>query len=139
MTRVYEHAAMKVGIELTVMDCARCGVVFGISTQLEQRRREDGQAFYCPNGHSNVFKDSELDKTKRELERVRGESQRRLERFRDEQAAHDATMRTLSATKGQVTKLKKRVHNGVCPYCQRHFTALQRHIETKHHDELATP
>jgi hypothetical protein len=31
-------------------------VEFGITEELYNRRRSDSKGFYCPNGHSNVFK-----------------------------------------------------------------------------------
>jgi Zn finger protein HypA/HybF involved in hydrogenase expression len=138
MPRVYEHAAIEIAIELTTLDCAHCGIVFGISTQLEKRRRKDGEAFYCPNGHSNVFTPSELEKAKKEVERLKSSVTFFQGRLRDESNAHDGTRRSLAATKGQLTKVKNRVHAGVCPYCHRHFTALERHMASKHPHEQET-
>ena len=40
--------------------------------------------------------------------------------------------RRRAAAKGQLTKVKKRVGNGVCPCCTRSFTDLARHMESKH-------
>lgn len=42
--------------------------------------------------------------------------------------------KSLSAKKGQLTKLKKRVANGACPCCNRHFSDLYRHIQSQHPD-----
>jgi transposase-like protein len=137
MPRVYESAAVAVQIKLTMLDCASCGMVFGVTTELEKRRREDGKSFFCPNGHSNFFVENELDKARKEVKRLQDESERRRQLWRDEQAAHDATLKSLAATKGHLTRTKKYIAAGVCPYCHRHFSALERHMASKHPDEPA--
>lgn len=38
----------------------------------------------------------------------------------------------LRATKGVVTKIKKRVSKGVCPCCNRSFENLKNHMESQH-------
>jgi hypothetical protein len=38
------------------VDCANCGVEFCLTQGLYRRRRNDGKEFYCPNGHSNVYR-----------------------------------------------------------------------------------
>jgi hypothetical protein len=135
--RVYQEAVVKVAVSLTALDCATCGIVFGISTQLEKRLRESGDRFFCPNGHSNVFTESKAAKLERQLaaERERTAELRRF--YDDERSRRRSTERSLAATKGQVTKLRKREQAGVCPYgCGRHFTNLERHIHSKHADKV---
>jgi hypothetical protein len=40
---------------------------------------------------------------------------------------------------GQVTKLRKKAADGLCPCCDRHFADLQMHLASKHPDfKLAT-
>lgn len=46
----------------------------------------------------------------------------------------NAAQRALRATKGRLTKTKKRIANGVCPCCNRHFVNLERHMTGKHPD-----
>ena len=134
MTRVYQEAAISVGLKLTVLDCANCGIVFGISTELEKRLRENGTTFYCPNGHSQYFANSDLKEAKQEAESLRKalavqEAATKRERQRRENAEH-----SLRATKGHVTRLRKRAQAGLCPVCNRHFEALERHMHSKHPD-----
>jgi hypothetical protein len=140
MTRVYEAAAVSVAIRLSVFDCAHCGVLFGISTQLEKRRRDDGEGFYCPNGHANEFKDNELDKAKKRIAKLEEIAKARDVWLREERDRREAVERSLAATRGAVTKLRQKTDAGLCPYgCRRHFTNLERHIATKHKDELLEP
>jgi hypothetical protein len=138
MPRVYERAAVAVQIKLTMLDCAVCGIVFGITTELEKRRREDGKTFYCPNGHNNVYTQNELDRARKQVEQLKDSVTFFQRRLRDESNAHEGTRRSLAATKGQLTKVKNRVHAGVCPFCHRHFTALERHMASKHPHEQET-
>jgi len=53
----------------------------------------------------------------------------RIMELQEEAARIEARRR---AAKGQLTKLKKRIDNGTCPYCNRHFENVQRHISCKH-------
>ncbi len=110
---------------LTVLDCASCGVVFAITDDLEQRRRADGKQFYCPNGHTNVFKESDVARLQRQLETAKRDGRFYEQRWQDEK-------RSKAAIKGQLTKTKKRVSNGVCPCCNRHFVDLERHMNGQH-------
>jgi hypothetical protein len=115
-----------VTIELVSIECADCGMVFGVTPTFRQWRVGDHKVFYCPNGHGNIYyAKTEAEKLKQELElaknRARGEERRR-----------EAAERSLAATKGVVTKMRKRIGNGTCPCCNRHFTDLHRHMETKH-------
>jgi hypothetical protein len=121
-------------VTLYVSDCAECGVVFGIPSTLERRRRDDGGAFYCPNGHNLVFTESEVDKARKRAEQAEREAQwARTSRdsWRDQAQAAE---RRRAAVKGQLTKVKKRVAAGVCPGCNRTFQDLARHMAGKHPD-----
>lgn len=101
---------------LVATQCANCGCWFGITEWMYARRWEDKAGFYCPNGHPLSFTRSTADR-ERDRERDRADSaERRLAATRDllqhEQRSH-------AATRGQVTKLKKRVSAGTCPCCGR--------------------
>lgn len=55
--------------------CGRsgCGVLYGLSQGFQDRRREDKETFYCPNGHSHSYNKNEADRLKEELQSVRSE------------------------------------------------------------------
>ena len=42
--------------------CPTCGVLFWLSATYEGRRRSDGLTFYCPNGHSLSYGETETDR-----------------------------------------------------------------------------
>ena len=46
----------------------------------------------------------------------------------------DAEQRAHSATKGQLTRARKRAANGVCPCCHRSFENVARHVAKQHPD-----
>ncbi|MGD9100035.1 MAG: hypothetical protein PVF45_06110 [Anaerolineae bacterium] len=57
---------------MITINCAACGVAFGMPDNLYQKRKEDGRDFCCPNGHNLFFRESENDKLRKriaELER----------------------------------------------------------------------
>jgi hypothetical protein len=126
-------------LHLEQTDCCTCGVLFAMPTVLLQQRRQDGQHFYCPNGHPQVFRLSDADRLRAELdaERKRHENTERLLRQAEKSAEwardeRDRTRRSLSATRGELTKVKNRVRAGVCPCCNRTFQALARHMKSQH-------
>lgn len=107
--------------------CWKCGIVFALPASMMKNRREDKESFFCPNGHSGAFVNSEVDRLRRQLE-----AQRQLtESARAEAARKD---RQLIAAKATNTKIKNRVANGVCPCCNRTFQNLGRHMAGKHPD-----
>jgi hypothetical protein len=120
---------------LTVVHCT-CGIAFAIPVDLNQqlldhRSGPGRKSVYCPLGHSWHY----TGKTDAEREK-----EARLAAERREQAVRDLLSqeeRSHSATKGQLTKTKKRVANGVCPFCNRSFTNVQRHMASKHPEECA--
>lgn len=144
--RVYQEAAVSVSLKLDIMDCPTCGIVFGVSQEFIRRRRDDGQSFYCPSGHSMSYGTTELDKARQEATRAKHEAdqakaaaERARKDLRFERECHDLTTRRLSATKGVVTKMRKRVQAGVCPVpgCKRSFgpeSAMARHLASEHPD-----
>ncbi len=130
---------------LTVLDCARCGIVFAISTDFEQRRRDDHADFYCPSGHANRFYGkSDEEKAKSEAKALR--EQLRVaassERFYRDLAA--AERRRAAAARGQRTRVLNLIAKGICPVagCRRNFTNVREHMAAVHpdfHSHEATP
>ena len=123
-----------VSIQMYVSDCPDCGVIYGITREYELRRREDGKRFYCPNGHSGSFGESEIAKA----QRLQAAAERRETSARTRAtAAYDqaaAAERSARAYRGQVTRMKNKITAGVCPVgtCRRPFNNVQAHIKTEH-------
>lgn len=52
-------------INFETVDCCNCGVVFQVPAEFDNARQEDGQSFYCPNGHAQFYEDGDEEKLKR--------------------------------------------------------------------------
>lgn len=98
---------------------------------LEARRREDGDWFYCPNGHPQHYSESTVQKLRREL----GEKAVLLTATKCSLAAE---MRAREAAEQDLQRHKSRVKNGVCPCCNRSFANLRRHMASKHPNHSAS-
>ena len=126
-----------VATHLQVVHCGGCAGTYGIDARYYQERREKGGFWncpYCPCSCGFPAEGSEVARLKRKLEYQEAETERERRRRANEQERHERTRRRLSATQGVVTRTKNRVARGVCPCCDRHFTNLQRHMQTKHPD-----
>lgn len=125
--------------KIHIIECANCSIDFGIGDAFMAARRKDHRSFYCPNGHSNYYSgDNTEEKLAKELEAARSLAQRearRRQRAEDEARTAEYQRR---AAKGQLTKIKKRIANGVCPCCNRTFANLAAHMSGQHPD-YATP
>ncbi len=131
-------------------NCYRCNAPFAMSDTLYHMamERRGELSFYCPNGHGQVFKagEREEDKLRRERDQLKQRLAEKDDQIRsayemaNEQAAASAmNARKLAAAKGQITKIKKRASNGVCPCCNRTFTDLARHMHSKHPGFVTEP
>lgn len=131
-TRIDQKAVVITSVIVDAVDCANCGVVFGLSQDYIKERQRDGRDFYCPNGHSLTYGVGEIGKLKEQLE----QEKQRTESFREWANHNEVALveerKAHAVTKGQLTKTRKRVQNGVCPECNRHFTNLELHMHTKH-------
>lgn len=132
ITAVVEDVG-QVTVELNVWVCPSCGVLYGIPKAFAERLREAGGHYFCPNGHQLSWTASEADKLRAKLK----DAERDLAWYKDGEATAraraDRAERSRAAIKGQVTKLRRRVVAGACPFgCRRHFANLERHVATKH-------
>ena len=105
--------------------CAECGIVFGAPERYFGARREDKKSFFCPNGHSLSYRQSDLDK-------VRGERDRALQQVARAEEEAATARRLLEQEKLSMKRLKKRTAAGTCPCCQRTFSNMSNHMRNKH-------
>lgn len=119
--------------------CPVCGVEVVVPSNLLKALRSNKQPFFCVNGHSQSFLESEVDRLMRQLESAQA-ARKRAEELRSAALESAATARKGRAiADGKLQALQKRVKNGVCPCCHRSFVQLQRHIATKHPGFAAEP
>lgn len=109
-----------------IWDCPTCGVSFGVTAAFDTRRRQTHKLFYCPNGHHMAYDGkTEAELQRERAERLQAQLKRRETDLQNERKRH-------SATKGQLTKTRKRVSNGVCPCCHRTFKQVDAHMKRQH-------
>lgn len=120
-------------------DCCACGVAFAMTREHRAQRLKDKALFYCPNGHSQSYTESEADRLRRQLEEKAIElaAKERALAWEKERAA--SLDRQLAKEKQSTAKLKRRISRGVCPCCQRTVSQLARHMETKHPEFVKAP
>jgi hypothetical protein len=113
-------------------ECSECATKIYLLAWFIKKRRDDHKVFYCPNGHNQYFPgETEAEKLKKELDAQKRRTEMAVAEAKSEA---EARKRETTALKGKITKLSKRVANGVCPVpgCGRHFTNVERHVATKH-------
>jgi DNA repair exonuclease SbcCD ATPase subunit len=121
---------------LTVNTCW-CGMRHAIPSELydfQQRQHRDGEkqtAIYCPLGHNYIISG------KGEAEQLREQLATETRRRKAARELLAAEERSHAATRGHLTRTKKRVGGGVCPCCNRTFQQLARHMANKHPDYAA--
>lgn len=85
---------ISVVITMTLVHCATCGSPFGMPEDLNRRRREDGEKFFCPAGHINYYKGGvdalkkEVDALKKVEADLRGKLAAAVGALDDEKRAH---------------------------------------------------
>jgi hypothetical protein len=127
-------------VTLTHVECASCGVVFGMTAGFTQRRRDDHKTFYCPSGHHQYFYgETEAERLKRKLQGERDRVAREKHgREQAEARVHDVRLekehveRRLRGTKSVVTRMKRRTAAGRCPCCSHQFKDLEGHMKNRH-------
>lgn len=119
---------------LVIEECCNCHVTFAMPADFQRQCRDAGpaMAFYCPAGHGQHYTVSEVRQLKDRLDRAEA----RARAARDQA---DAAERSRRAYKGQLTKARKRIGNGTCPCCNRHFANVERHMRGQHPDYADSP
>lgn len=110
--------------------CAKgCNITFAFTRDYYDRVRNDPSIWwFCPAGHTQHYTGKNSD-----AERLRQAAAR-------ETALSDqleAAVREAESTRGQLLRDRQRFANGVCPCCNRSFTNVLRHMESKHPDYRA--
>ena len=121
--------------EFTRMCCGNCGIEFTVPDHFfNDRKKTMERLWYCPNGHPRVFRESEVDKLRRERD-VATQALARVEQEKAEAvaAANARVKRAEAATK----RLQKRTAAGTCPCCQRTFSNMSEHMKHQHPEFVA--
>lgn len=109
----------------TGMCCGECGIEFTVPDHFYAERQKTGAGWYCPNGHARAFKESQVDKLRRERDRLAQQLAERDDRIAAERTRAD---KAEAATQ----RLKKRTAAGTCPCCKRTFSNMSEHMKHQH-------
>ncbi len=120
-------------VTLVTVSCAQCGIVFAVPDHFDQVKRQHGSTFYCPSRHPLVYK-SENDELKRKVAQLQARNTHLADQRDAADRDRETARRSAAAYRGQVTRIRKRVGNGVCPCCNRTFANVARHMASRHPD-----
>lgn len=112
-------------VQMETIRCGECGMTFGVPEFWINERRTNGGGFHCPNGHSRIFREPEVEQLRKKLVAANCDALR-------ERNLRISLEEDLSKVEASKARLRKRVQNGVCPCCQRTFRNLASHMATKH-------
>lgn len=118
--------------------CPVCGVRYAMPRIVDDEHRELGgksKGWWCPNGHSRIYTESEADTLRRERDRLKQQAARLEDEKRKAREEAEHERRRANGYKGAATRLKNRAKAGICPCCNRHFENLERHMKSQHTDE----
>jgi hypothetical protein len=112
-----------------------CDAYIIMPAEIVAQYRKNHDWWYCHRGHQQHFSGkSKEEKLKAELAEKERELQREIKRKEWAQQGEKRAEYQRRAAKGQLTKTKNRIKNGVCPCCNRTFKDLARHMAGQHPD-----
>lgn len=125
--------------EYTVLTCCHvgCGIEIVMPASFYEQRQRDAELFWCLNGHNQRFTTTEVTRLRSQLDQAEADARWQTRRREQLQRDLDYSRRQVAARKGQVTKMRNRIANGICPVpgCKRSgFDNVAAHIATVHPD-----
>jgi hypothetical protein len=120
-------------VGFTTLTCGSCGVHFAMDSSLYDRRTQDHESFWCPNGHQRHFvNETEAQRLARQLDAQKADTKFWRDSHAHATEREDKANRRLRATRGVVTRYKRRMIQGRCPCCSHQFKDLARHMSNQH-------
>ncbi len=71
---------------LVLEECISCGCTYAVTSQFQDKRKQDKRNFYCPNGHAQSYTKSTADTLREKVEQLET-SKNRVMLERDEAKA----------------------------------------------------
>ncbi len=118
-----ETMTLSTSVTLVLHECGNCGVMYGITERMYKERREDGELFWCPNGHRRAFVENEVQRLQKRLDRS-------AQLLAQAEGATVTEKQAHSTTKGKLTRARKRAEAAVCPHCNRTIRQMAQHLKT---------
>lgn len=126
-------------IPFNVVICPQCQVPFGISARMDECFRESKETFYCPHGHSQSYREGDLERVRKQLVAVTATKERLEAEVRHKGIMLEQEREARVKKEKSLARFKKRVEKGVCPHCNRYFRSMDDHMRTKHADRVSVP
>jgi hypothetical protein len=125
---------MIVTVELTEIDCGRCGGTYAINERYREDCEFKGASWHCPYCECSwgYSKNNERKRLKSQIARLETANDQVQAELSGERRRHNGTRNSLRTQKGVTTKLKNRAKAGMCPVCHRTFKQLKSHMDCKH-------
>lgn len=120
-------------LTLVLEECCSCHLQFAVPRDWQAERRRKRDIWTCPNGHRQHYTaEAEEERLRRVLRQERA-----LTTHYQDQA--EAAERSARAYRGHITRLRRKVANGVCPApgCGRTFENVRQHLAGVHPEFLA--
>lgn len=124
----------EMNLSMKLVICYKCGVPFGMPTQLQEHFESNGNTFYCPNGHSQGYIESMEYRLRKQLEKEKQEKEHQLRcRERAEQMYRKSETER-KKVKTRLKNVKAKISEGICPCCDQAFPDLHEHMTAAHPD-----
>lgn len=127
-----DGAVLNINQIFEVVCCCKCGISFAVPAHIRAGWVNEGNNFYCPNGHQQSYSESEISRLKKKLALEIKSKEWAKQDASNANARADKSERRRIAQKGVATRLKNRAKAGVCPCCNRTFKQLASHMKNKH-------
>jgi septal ring factor EnvC (AmiA/AmiB activator) len=112
--------------------CSSCGILYFFPEKWCDKAADEKTSWQCPNGHGQKFRTSEKEELRQERDRLKQRVAEKDDEIAEQRRMREETERSLVATKGHVTRVKKRAAAGTCPCCQRTFSNMAEHMKRQH-------
>lgn len=116
--------------------CCKCGITFAFTGRHYDDLNRTGETFYCPSGHPQHYVDTDAAKHKRELDELNRKLANREWELSMANSANRSTRIQLTKAKNKLKSVETRTANGACTLCNRQFSNLQRHMNSKHAEHV---
>lgn len=109
-----------------------CGTPFSLPKQLLDSAQKAGHTIYCPHGHTVVWKETEVDRLRRERDRLKQDAARLEDERRAAEQEATISREGWDKAEREAKRLRKRASAGTCPCCQRTFSNMATHMKRQH-------
>jgi len=107
---------MEITVKMANMECSACHCAYTITEAMHERCLDVGETWYCPNGHSQVYKGNKLSKANNKIQNLKKEVASlndSLEFWRsyckEAEEKRDHYFRRINSLRGHITRMKKKI------------------------------